>query len=89
MNIYRLDPIDPGHPSWQHSVEKDTVWASAPTANDARALVAEKTRLDAPGAAGFESPWQNKAVTPCVWEPSMSHISPGTVVRADGSLVGR
>jgi len=88
MNVYRLDPIDPGHPSWRHSMEKDTVWAGAPTAQDARNFVAAKTKLAAPGAAGFESPWLDAAVTSCVWEPSMTHISAGTVVRADGSIVG-
>lgn len=88
MNVYRLDPIDPGHPSWRHSIEKDAVWASAPTARDARNLVADKTRLDAPGAGGFNSPWQDEAVISCVWQPSMSRISAGTVVRADGSIVG-
>ncbi len=49
MNIYRLDPIDQNHPSWQNSSEKDCVWASAPTPKEARDLVADKTRL---GCAG-------------------------------------
>ncbi len=88
MNVYRLDPIDPGDPSWRNSVEKDSVWAGAATPNDARKLVAEKTRLDAQGAAGLESPWRDAALTSCVGEPSMTHIRAGTVVRADGSLVG-
>ena len=88
MNIYRLDPIDPGDPSWQHSVEKDSVWACAPTRNDARNLVADKTKLDVHGATGFQSPWRDAAVTSCVLEPSMTHIHTGTVVRADGSIVG-
>jgi hypothetical protein len=88
MNVYRLDPIDPGHPSWRHSIEKDTVWAGAPTSNDARNLVADKTRLDVHGGTGLKSPWQDEAVTSCVWEPSMTHIPAGTVVRADGSIVG-
>ncbi|MGA2793230.1 MAG: hypothetical protein ABSE69_06790 [Roseiarcus sp.] len=88
MNIYRLDPIDPNDPSWRNSVEKECVWAGAPTPNDARKLVADKTRPDAHGAAGLKSPWQDEALTSCVWEPSMTHIRAGAVVRADGSLVG-
>ena len=43
MNVYRLDPIEPGHPSWRFSDEKDTVWACAPTAKQARELVAAKS----------------------------------------------
>lgn len=88
MNIYRLDPIDPNHSSWQNSAEKDSVWASAPTPKDARDLVADKTRLGGQGAIGSKSPWQDQAVTSCIWEPSMTYIDAGTVVRADGSLVG-
>lgn len=88
MNIYRLDPIDSNHPSWQNSVEKDSVWASAPTPKEARDLVAEKTKPGVQGAIGFKSPWQDEAVTSCVWEPSMTYIDPWTVARADGSIVG-
>ncbi len=88
MNIYRLDPIDPKHPSWKNSTEKDSVWASAATPEEARDLVADKTRLGAPTAIGLKSPWQDEAVTSCVWEPSMTHIQAGTVVRTDGSVVG-
>ncbi|MGB8278613.1 MAG: hypothetical protein WCF20_11875 [Methylovirgula sp.] len=87
MNIYRLDPIDPNDPSWQNSVEKNSLWTSAATPKDARDLVADKTRLGVSGANGFKSPWQDEAITSCVWEPSMTHIHAGTVVRADGSLV--
>ena len=50
MNIYRLDPIDPNDPSWQNSIEKDSVWACAPTPKEARDLVAEKTKAGVPGA---------------------------------------
>jgi hypothetical protein len=87
MNVYRLDPIDPRDPSWGNSLEKDSVWAGAATPDEARELVAEKTRPDA-GAAGLKSPWRDAALTSCVLEPSISHIGAGTVVRADGSLVG-
>ena len=86
MSIYRLDPIDPGHPSWKNSDEKDTVWAGAPTPQDARDLVAAKTALGGPGA---ESPWRNERVTSCALEPTMWQVSAGTVVREDGSRVGR
>jgi hypothetical protein len=86
MKIYRLDPIKPGDPSWQNSSEKECVWACAPSPEEARDLVAEKTAVA--GHAAGRSPWQDQTVPSCVWEPSMSHISPGTVVRADGSYVG-
>ncbi len=88
MNIYRLDPIDPGDPSWRNSIEKDSVWAGAATPSDARQLVADKTRPDTREAAGLKSPWQDEALTSCVREPSLTHIRAGTVVRADGSQVG-
>ncbi len=87
MKIYRLDPIESADPSWANSIERDSIWASAATPNDARNLVAERTRLDAQGAEA-QSPWRDEALTSCVWEPSMSHLRAGTVVRADGSLVG-
>jgi hypothetical protein len=91
MNIYRLDPIDPNHLSWPLSAEMETVWACAPTETAARDLVADKTRQGMRVATGDcplpKSPWQDAAVTSCVWEPSMTHVSVGTVVRADGSLV--
>jgi hypothetical protein len=86
MKIYRLDPIKPGDPSWQNSIEKDSVWASAASPKEARDLVAEKTKVAA--QAGAKSPWQDVTVTSCVFEPSMSHIPAGSVVRADGSHVG-
>ncbi len=92
MNIYRLDPIDQEHPSWQLSTEKECVWTNAATPKEARDLVAAKTTPDSQVVTAFShmpvSPWQNEAVTSCVWEPSMSHIRAGTVVRADGSMVG-
>jgi hypothetical protein len=88
MNIYRLDPIDSGHPSWRQSVEKDTVWACAPTPNAARKLVADKTALDVDGGRELASPWENEALTSCVREPTMTLLRAGAVVRADGSNVG-
>jgi hypothetical protein len=88
MKTYRLDPIKPGDPSWQNSIEKDGVWASAPSPKEARDLVTEKTRVGTQAAAGMKSPWQDETVTSCVFEPSMSHIPAGSVVRADGSHVG-
>ena len=92
MNIYRLDPIDEEHPSWELSTEKECVWAAAATPKEARDLVAAKTRPDSgiatTPAHETNSPWQNAAVTSCVWEPSMTHVRAGTVVRADGSIVG-
>ena len=88
MNIYRLDPIDPNHPSWQNSTEQECVWAAAPTRKEARDLVADKTGVGLHAQTGITSPWQDERVTSCVWEPSIVHIRAGTVVRGDGSLVG-
>ena len=90
MNIYRLDPIDPRHASWRDSNELEGVWVSAPTPSEARDLAAERTRVETHSTNGHfpKSPWQDDTVTSCIWEPSMRHIRPGTVVRLDGSLVG-
>jgi hypothetical protein len=88
MNIYRLDPIDPNHPSWQNSTEQECVWAAAPTPKEARDLVANKTGVGLDGAAGITSPWQDERVTSCILEPSITHVRAGTIVRGDGSLVG-
>ena len=88
MNIYRLDPIKPSHPSWRRSVEKDTVWACAATPSAARKLVAGKAALEASTKAEFKSPWENATLTSCVEEPTMTLLNPGDVVRADGSRVG-
>ena len=87
MNIYRLDAIDPDHPSWQNSTEQECVWAAAPTPKKARDLVAAKSGFAKYGAKGDQSPWQDGAVTSCVLQPTMSLMSPETVVREDGSLV--
>ena len=87
MNVYRLDPIEPGHPSWRFSDERDTVWACAPTAKQARDLVAAKSGFAKYGAEGDQSPWQDEVITSCVPQPTMSLMSPETVVREDGSLV--
>jgi len=87
MNVYRLDPIEPGDPSWKASIEYDSVWACAPSPEDARALVARKTRTD-PEAPRFDSPWLDSAVTSCVPQPTMHLMDAETVLRADGSPVG-
>lgn len=92
MNVYRLAPIDPGHPSWQASSEKGCVWVAAPNPKAARELVAKKSAVALLVATritkGLKSPWQDAAITSCVLEPSVTHINDGTVVRADGSRVG-
>jgi len=72
MNIYRLDPIEPGHLSSRSSDEKDTIWACAPTAKRARELAAAKSGFAKYGAEGDQSPWQDEAVTSCVLQPTMS-----------------
>jgi hypothetical protein len=87
MNVYRLDPIDPGHSSWRFSMEKETVWTCAPSPKEARDLVTAKTGFAAHGAAGVLSPWQDATVTSCVLEPTMDYPGPGEVIREDGSLV--
>lgn len=87
MNIYRLDPIASGHPSWQYSEEKNCVWACAPTPQAARELVAAKTGFATLGASGARSPWQDATVTSCIPQPTMSHMAAGDVVREDGSSV--
>jgi hypothetical protein len=87
MNIYRLDPVDPEHPTWSNSTENEPLWAGSLTPGDARNLVATKTRLGAQAPTATQSPWLDQAVTSCVLEPSIRHIHADTVVRADGSTV--
>ncbi len=87
MNVYRLDPINPGDKSWQYSVEKNTVWTCAPTPREAREQVASKTGFRAFAATGKLSPWQDASVTSCAIEPTMNYPNAGEVVRDDGSLV--
>lgn len=87
MTIYRLDPIDPGHSTWDYSQEKNSVWACAPTGAEARDLVAAKSGFAAIAVPGARSPWQNAAVTSCVSQPTMTHLSLGEVIRQDGSTV--
>lgn len=94
MPVYRLDPSNPGHPSWLNSVEKDTVWVCAPSIRDARDLVAAKTTPPTPptppsattGTSG-SSPWQDETATSCVADPTVTSLGDGDVVRQDGSLV--
>lgn len=87
MNIYRLDPIEFGDASWRYSKEKDSVWACAPTPEEARNLVASKSGLGAFDGTGPRSPWQDDTVTSCILQPSMTLMSAGEVVREDGSAV--
>ena len=87
MNIYRLDPIDPGHSCWQYLEEKNSVWAGAPTPRQARDLVAATTGFARLGMTGARSPWQDEAVTSCVPQPTMTLLRAGDVVRQDGSPV--
>ena len=87
MNIYRLNPIDPGHANWRHSTENDVVWACAPNAAWARALVAGKTRVRSHGKDLLESPWEDQNLTSCILDPTMSLLHAGDVVRQDGSAI--
>lgn len=92
MSVYRLDPINPNHPSWRLSTEKECVWVGARTAKEARDLAAERTSVDTQTPADpprpTTSPWQDETLTSCVWEPTITHVRAGTVERADGSIVG-
>jgi len=88
MNIYRLAAIDAGDPSWGLSNEKETVWACAPDAASARAMVAARTLMTTPDRQGGQTPWENEAVTSCILDPTMSLLQAGNVVRLDGSAVG-
>ena len=87
MNIYRLEPIDPGNAHWLRSNEKEVVWACAPSPWQARDLVAEKTRTPRGTADEPASPWRSEILCSCVLDPTMTLMSRGTVVRQDGSLV--
>ncbi len=87
MNTYRLDPIEFGDSSWQYSKEKGSIWACAPTPQEARDLVASKSGFGAFAGIGARSPWQDDAVTSCVLQPSMKLMNAGDVVREDGSSV--
>jgi len=85
MNVYRLDPIDPGHPSWKFSVEQATVWAAAASEAAARELAASRSGFDP--ACGGTSPWKNPAVVSCALDPTITLLNEGDVVREDGSEV--
>ena len=87
MHTYRLDPIDPGHPSWENSLEKETVWTCAPSIRDARDLVAAKTGAPRKNAANGDSPWQIEVASSCAPDPNVSSVGAGEVIRQDGSLV--
>jgi hypothetical protein len=85
MNVYRLDPIDPGHSSWKFSVEKDSVWATAASEAAARELASSRSGFDP--ACGETSPWKNPMVVSCALDPTITPRNAGEVVREDGSEV--
>ena len=87
MNVFRLDPIDPGHASWAFSKEKNMIWVGSPTADKARDLAAARSGFDLQATPDATSPWKNPAVTSCVLDPTMKLLNEGDVVRADGSEV--
>jgi hypothetical protein len=85
MQVYRLKPIDPNHPSWPAScvgsdIEWVKVWAS--DCEEARSKVARAT--DAPESEWptkpakhryakkcyYESPWELREVTSCELDTS-------------------
>jgi hypothetical protein len=85
MNVYRLEPLDPDHPSWRHSLEQEMVWACAPTPEEARALVAAKAA--APDSEPGQSPWLDPEASSCQLDPTMKLLDAGDVIRQDGSAV--
>jgi hypothetical protein len=87
MNVYRLDPIDPGDESWRYSTEKNTVWTCAPTPEEARELASVKSGFASAAPKDVASPWKNDSLVSCTIEPTMSYPDPGQVIREDGSLV--
>jgi hypothetical protein len=87
MNVYRLDPVDPGHASWAFSKEKNSVWVGSPTADKARDLAAARSGFDDLATPGAVSPWNNSTVTSCVLDPTLKLLKEGDVVRQDGSEV--
>jgi len=91
MIVFRLDPIRPNDQSWQLSSEKNCVWTCARAPKEARDLVAAKTsfrsQITSESGITIRSPWQDEALTSCVPDPSLVNIDPGSVVRADGSVV--
>jgi hypothetical protein len=87
MNVYRLDPIDPGHASWAFSKEKNSVWVGSATGDKARDLAAARSGFDHLVTSDATSPWKNPALTSCVLEPTVKLLNEGDVVRQDGSEV--
>jgi hypothetical protein len=87
MNVYRLDPIEPGHESWRYSKEKDPVWVCAATPEEARELASEKSGFEAVAPKGVPSPWKDESLVACAQETAMTYPDPGQVIREDGSLV--
>lgn len=79
MNVYRLDPIDPGHASWAFSKEKNSVWVGSPTADKARDLASARSGFDHLATPDATSPWKNPA--------TIKLLNEGDVVREDGSEV--
>ena len=91
MAAYRLDPINPNHPSWQLSSINECVWAGAATPSAARDLVAAKTGLAMAVKPGFppmlRSPWQDDSLTTCVLDPSRTDVPEHSVITANGHCV--
>jgi hypothetical protein len=85
MNVYRLEPADPDHPSWRHTIEQELVWACAATPEQARQLVA--TKSVAPGSEVVQSPWLDPKASSCVLDETMKLFDAGDVVRQDGSAL--
>jgi hypothetical protein len=69
MKVYRLSPLATDDACWKYSVEKEHVWAGAPTAVEARELVAAKSGFSKLAEPGAVSPWNDERVTSCVEDP--------------------
>jgi hypothetical protein len=60
--VFRLLPVDLGHPSWAASTHKDECQVRAPSEEAARALAHDRFRTAAsnkPGEPVPVSPWKN------------------------------
>jgi hypothetical protein len=92
MMIYRLEPVNLDHPSWQASWVKEAVWVLAFDENSARGKVAMATLTAVPTALGApmaRSPWDLVDVTSCIPDPSRADVPSDKAITADGRTLPR
>jgi hypothetical protein len=87
MTVFRLDPFPHRltDPRWQASTVTELIFVGATTDQEARALAAQRTLT---AAVGLQSPWLDDHLTSCVIETSKTDVPVGTVITADGQLIG-